>query len=68
MKWVGLSFEGEKKYCTFEVLNIRELYTSNPDLVEMSVSRSAVLALIRTGTREIPGLRIYQETKVNIRS
>jgi hypothetical protein len=53
---------------TFEVLNIRELYTSNPDLVEMSVSRSAVLALIRSGTREIPGLRIFQETKVNVRA
>jgi hypothetical protein len=53
---------------TFEVVNIRELYTSNPDLVEMSVSRSAVLALIRTGTREIPGLRIFQETRINVRS
>jgi membrane protein involved in colicin uptake len=53
---------------TFEVVNIRELYTANPDLVELSVKRSDVLALIRSGTREIPGLRIYQETKVNIRA
>ena len=53
---------------TFEVVNIRELYAANPDLVELSVKRSDVLALIRTGTREIPGLRIYQETKVNIRA
>ncbi len=53
---------------TFEVVNIRELYTANPDLVELSVKRSDVLAMIRTGTREIPGLRIYQETKVNIRA
>jgi hypothetical protein len=51
---------------TFEVVNIRELYAANPDLVELSVKRSDVLALIRSGTREIPGLRIYQETKVRV--
>jgi L-fucose isomerase-like protein len=53
---------------TFEVVDIKALYAACPDLVELSVSRSAVLALIRTGTREIPGLRIFQETKVNIRA
>ena len=53
---------------TFEVVNIRDLLAANPDLVELSVKRSDVLALIRGGTREIPGLRIYQETKVNVRA
>jgi hypothetical protein len=53
---------------TFEVLDIKALYAACPDLVELSVKRSDVLALIRGGTREIPGLRIFQETKVNIRA
>jgi membrane protein involved in colicin uptake len=53
---------------TFEVVDIKALHAACPDLVELSVKRSEVLALIRTGTREIPGLRIFQETKVNIRA
>jgi len=53
---------------TFEVLNIRELLAAYPHIVELSVKRSEVLALIRGGTREIPGLRIYQETRINVRS
>jgi hypothetical protein len=53
---------------TFEVVDIRELLAANPDLVELSVKRSDVLALIRGGTREIKGLRIFQETKVNVRA
>jgi hypothetical protein len=52
----------------FEVVDIKALHAACPDLVEMSVKRSDVLALIRSGTREIPGLRIFQETKVNIRA
>jgi len=53
---------------TFEVTDIKALFAANPDLVELSVKRSDVLALIRSGTREIPGLRIYQETKVVVRT
>ncbi len=53
---------------TFEVTDIKALYAACPDLVELSVKRSDVLALIRSGTREILGLRIFQETKVNIRA
>ena len=53
---------------TFEVTDIKALLAANPDLVELSVKRSDVLALIRSGTREIPGLRIYQDTKVVVRT
>jgi flagellar biosynthesis GTPase FlhF len=53
---------------TYEVVDIKALYAACPDLVELSVKRSEVLALIRSGTREIPGLRIYQETRINVRS
>lgn len=52
---------------TFDVVDIRELLKSNPDLVELTVKRADVLALIRAGTREIPGLVIRQETTVNAR-
>ena len=51
-----------------DVTDIKALYGANPDLVELSVKRSDVLALIRGGTREIPGLRIYQDTRVTVRT
>ncbi len=57
-----------KSAWSYTVTDIRKLHAACPDLVELSVSRPAVVALIRSGTREIPGLRIYQETKVNIRA
>lgn len=52
---------------TFDVVDIHTLYKACPDLVELAVKRSEVLALIRTGTREIPGLVIRQETVANAR-
>lgn len=52
---------------TFDVVDIHEVYKANPDLVELTVKRADVLALIRTGTREIPGLVIRQETTANAR-
>ena len=52
---------------TFDVVDIHAVYKANPDLIELTVKRSDVLALIRTGTREIPGLVIRQETTVNAR-
>ena len=53
---------------TFEVVDIKALHAACPDLVELSVKRSDVLAVIRGGAREIPGLRIYQDTKVVVRT
>lgn len=52
---------------TFDVMDIYELLKARPELVELTVRRADVLALIRTGTREIPGLVIRQETTVNAR-
>ena len=52
---------------TFDVSDIHALYRACPELVKLEVNRSEVLALIRTGTREIPGLVIRQETTVNAR-
>jgi hypothetical protein len=57
-----------KSAWSYTVTDIRKLHAACPDLVELSVKRSDVLALIRSGTREIPGLRIFRETKVNIRA
>lgn len=53
---------------TFEVVDIKALHAAKPELVELSVKRSDVLAVIRGGAREIPGLRIYQDTKVTVRA
>ena len=52
---------------TFDVLDVHALYMARPELVQLSVRRSEVLDLIRSGTREIPGLNIRHETTVNAR-
>ena len=52
---------------TFDVVDIHAVYKAHPDLVELTVKRADVLALIRSGTREIPGLSIWQETTANAR-
>lgn len=52
---------------TFDVVDIHELLKARPELVELTVRRADVLALIRSGTREIPGLNIRQETVANAR-
>lgn len=52
---------------TFDVVDVHELLKARPELVELTVRRADVLALIRTGIREIPGLNIRQETVANAR-
>lgn len=52
---------------TFDVVDVHALYKAAPDLVELTVKRADVLALIRNGTREISGLNIRQETTANAR-
>lgn len=52
---------------TFDVTDIAALYAARPELVELTPKRAAILALIRDGTREIPGLVIRKEVTVNAR-
>lgn len=51
----------------YEVLDITALFTARPDLVEVSPKRSFVLAAIQGGIN-IPGLRVFQETKVRAKA
>jgi pyruvate/2-oxoglutarate dehydrogenase complex dihydrolipoamide acyltransferase (E2) component len=51
----------------FDLIDINALYKARPELVELNVKRSEILARIRAGEREIPGVKIYQETKVSVR-
>jgi len=53
---------------TFEVTDLAALQKAEPNLVEVTVRKSSVLARIREGVREIPGLRIFQETRVTVRA
>lgn len=53
---------------TFEVTDLAALQAAEPNLVEVTVRKSSVQARIREGARQIPGLRIFQETKVNVRA
>lgn len=52
---------------TFEVEDIAALYKARPELCSITPKRAEILTLIRAGTREIPGLKIRQETKVVVR-
>lgn len=52
----------------FEVLDVSALHQARPELVELSPRASAINSAIRDGAREIPGLRIWQESRVGVRS
>lgn len=52
---------------TFDVADIHALYAAHPDLVTLTVKRSDVLAKIRAGAREIPGINIRKEINVGVR-
>lgn len=52
----------------FEVLDIKALHAARPELVDLVVRRNDIITRIRSGEREIPGLRIYQDTKVVVRT
>ena len=51
----------------FDLIDVNALHKARPELVELTVKRSEILARIRAGEREIPGVKIYQETKVSVR-
>lgn len=51
----------------FEVLDVHAVYAANKVLCRLEVNTSAVNDLIRAGLRECPGLRIWSETKTEVR-
>lgn len=53
---------------TFEVVDLKALYAARPELVDLVIRRNDTITRIRQGEREIPGLRIYQDTKVVVRT
>ncbi len=56
-----IGYTQTSKYWTFEVVDFSKL----PDLWK-SVNEVAIRDTIRTGVREIPGLKIYQEDRLSI--
>jgi len=52
----------------FEVTDIKALHAARPELVDLVVRRADITTRIRQGEREIMGLRIYQDTKVVVRT
>lgn len=57
-----------QKPWTFEVLDLKAFAAAHPDLVEITVRRSAVLDLIRGGCRQLAHTRIFQDTRVSVRA
>ena len=52
----------------FEVVDLQALHAARPELVDLTPRRNDILTRVRQGEREIPGLRIYQDTKVVVRT
>lgn len=48
----------------FEVEDIHALYKAHPQCVKMEVKKLAVQDLIKSGIKEIPGVRVFETTKV----
>lgn len=51
----------------YEVLDLGALYAARPDLVAVTPCRALILAAIQGGVN-LPGLRVYQETKVRAKA
>lgn len=56
-----------KKVWRFEVVNLEMLCKQRRDLCKIEASISAINDAVRRGEREIPGLRIWEETKTEVR-
>jgi len=52
----------------FDVIDIKALHAARPELVDLVIRRQDTITRIRQGEREIPGLRIYQDTRVTVRT
>jgi hypothetical protein len=52
----------------FEVTDLKAFAAAHPDLVTITPKRADIIALLRTGTRELTGARVFESTKVGVRS
>ena len=52
----------------FEITDMKAFAAAYPDLVTITPKRSDVLALLRAGTRQLAGTRIFETTKVGVRA
>lgn len=52
----------------FEVTDVLALFTARPELVDLVPKPAAINAALRGGDREIPGLRVWEETRVGVRA
>jgi hypothetical protein len=57
-----------KNVWLFEVTDIAKVYAANPSLCRVEVNVSAVNKLLSAGFRDIPGLRIWTESKSSVRT
>lgn len=57
-----------KKVWTFEVTNLEVLVKNHFELCRVDPNKAAINALLATGIREIPGLRIFETIKTEVRS
>lgn len=51
----------------FEIVDLPALFAARPDLVELVPRRSAITAALKV-TREIPGLRVWDEKQTRVRA
>jgi len=58
---------GITKRWTFEVEDLDALYKARPDLVKIEPRTREINAEVAASVREIPGIRIYQESSVALR-
>jgi len=57
-----------RKDWDFEITDIAAFAAAYPDLVTITPKRSDVLALLRNGTRELKGARVFEATKIGVRA
>lgn len=48
----------------FEVLDVEALFASNPRLCDLTPKRALIKSMVAAGTREIPGVRIFETISV----
>lgn len=56
-----------RKVAKFEVTDISALYAARPHLVRIEANTAAINGVLASGTREIPGLRIWEEVQTQVR-